>query len=76
MQQWDDWEPQSNTPLLTRVIAGLWCGLIVPWLLWAWSTRRKEAPVKYTVDLPERMKSGQVFEVDHNRRAQDEVRLC
>jgi hypothetical protein len=76
MRQWEDWEQRSKLPdtsLIVRIVVGLLCGLIVPWLAQAWLVWRREAPVNYNVDLPERLKSGETYEVDQSRRSDDEV---
>lgn len=76
MRQWDDWEQKtglSDTPLWSRIIIGLCCGLLVPWLLQTWSTGRAEAPVQYEVDRPERLRGGQGYDVDEHENARDEV---
>ena len=72
---WDDWEiPKlDDTSLWTRVLIGVCLGLVVPWLLQTWNTRRKQAPVKYTTSLPDRLRDGQGYEVDEDRRVADEV---
>ena len=78
MRQWDDWEQRTqlqDTSFWGRILVGLCCGLLVPWLLQIWNTRRAEAPIEYGVDVPERLRSGQAYEVNENRQTRDEVRI-